>query len=447
MADLDTSFYPKAESNSLVQGIGQAIAARNAIQQNQLLQTANQREKVGLSQDQIALAHKGYDGLSDMLGSLAQDPRISTDQGPSIVQQYAQNAVKQGFLSPDQAQTALSTMPSDPTQIPQWLQTINTQHLDSQSRFSAIYGSPGTINNGSQVLPVTTSPITGIRPIGAPITQTLGPSERADLIKTTNDQGQTVITPKANILTQAGMNPLTAVPQSAPTGAANQLMAPSGSVVASPAAGEVEAQTRQAAASSDKYSADQQREANFQSDMLPLQKAYNGLKALGTTGTGPGTEQINDVKSFLVSQGLIGPNDDVKSFDEVRKYTSQIARSAGDVGSDNRLAAAFSANPSVNISNAAAQDVLKSMISLRKLQNAQVSAFTASGQSPSQYQKWASQWSKTQDPVAYGFDMMEPAERAKYIQSLSAPDKAKFVASLKTAVGLGLVQRPTAGSQ
>lgn len=457
MAEVDTSIYPKADNGNIINTLATIQGIRNAQEQNRLLQLEQQRQGVALNSDQIDYAHKQFDGLSQLIGSLAQDPRIGGPQGPSVVQQYGQNAVRQGFITPQQYQSAMQTMPQDPAQLPQWLQTLNTQHLDAQQRFTAQYGTPSTISNGSQILPVTVSPITGIRPIAAPINETLGPGERSTLVNTTGPNGQPVITPKANILTQAGMNPLTAMPQSAPSGPANQLIpsqqpqaansAPAGNgqggVIAGPAAGEVEAQTAQATASSNKFSADQQREANFAQDMLPLNKAYQGMKALGTTGTGPGTETMNDVKSFLVSQGIIGPNEDVKNFDEVRKYATQLARQNGDTGSDSRLAASFAGNPSVNISNAAAQDVLKSAISLRKLQNAQVQAFSQSGQSPSQYQKFSVQFAKSQDPVAYGFDLMDPAARVKYYQGLDDAGKTKFMNSLQTAQSLGLISPPS----
>lgn len=455
MAEVDTALYPKADGgNALVNTLSTIQSIRNAREQNKLLQLEQQRQGIGVTQDQVNLAHQRYGILSGALGTLAQDPRIATPMGPQLLQQTTQQLVKTGIISPEIANAELSNAPQDPSQLPQYLQTLNTRVLDAQGKFGQIYGTPATISNGSQTLPITMSPISGVRPIGAPVQQTLSPETRADLVTIKNAQGQDVLVPKANLLSAAGVNPMTAQPRSnmlaAPQEATQTFSQPGqqngGGVVASPPAGEIEAQTRQAAASADKYSADQQREANFAQDMLPLNKAFEGMKALGTTGTGPGTETLNDVKSFLVSQGVIGPDEDVKNFDEVRKYTTQLARQSGDTGSDNRLAASFAGNPSVNISNAAAQDVLKSAIALRKLQNAQVQAFSSSGLSPSQYQKWAVQFAKSQDPVAYGFDLMEPAQRVAYFQRLSGADRTKFLSSLKTATSLGLVNQPQVGN-
>lgn len=457
MAEVDTSIYPKAPQNSLVDTLGAIASIKNAGETNKLLQQQQVQGQQQIDQTKIDLAHKGYQGLGLMVGALAQDPRVGTAEGPAVIQQYADNAVKQGFLTAEQAATALQTVPSDPSKIPQWLQTVNTQILDGQSRFSAIYGTPGTISNGSETLPVTTSPITGVRPIGAPIQQTLSPESRAELVQTVDGQGRTVVVPKGNVLAQAGVNPMTAQPQQnqlvappipverQPLGAPQPSANPSGGFVTSPSAGTIEAQTKTATASADRFAQDQSREAGFQQNILPLTKAYEAVKQLGTTGMGPGSEQLNEIKSFLVSRGVISPTEDLKNFDEARKYLTQSARASGDVGTNDKLAAAFAGNPNLGISNAAAVDVLKTTISLSRLQNAQVRAFQQTGQGAENYSKWANTWNSEQDPVAFGFDLMEPADRAKYIKGLDEKSKANFVKSLSTAVKLGLVARPTAG--
>lgn len=472
MAEVDTSIYPKANQNSLLDTIGTVAGIKNAVETNKLLQQQQVQGQIGIDQSKINLAHDQYGKLSSFLGSLAQDPRISTPQGHQILLDATQQAVKQGWIAPDIAQVEIANMPTDPAQIPQYLQTLNTRVLEAQGKFSEIYGTPSTISNGSSILPVTASPITGIRPIGAPIPQTTSPSERADLVQTTDAQGRTVLIPKGQILQQAGVNPLTAVPETAPTGPANQLVPPpmpvqrqdlppvgapqqpqapvqtaqtqpSVGVVTSPPAGEIEAQSRAAQASSDQYSQDTARERTYQQDIVPLQKVLPALESLGTTGTGPGTEQIQEIKSFLTSMGIIAPTQDLKDYDEARKYLVQYARGAGDTGTNDKLAAAFAGNPSLGISNAAAQDVVKTALSLRRMQNAQIRAFASTGQSPSTYGKWSTQWNAENDPVAYGFDLMKGPERAKYFKGLSAPEKQKFLKSLQTATDLGIVAPPS----
>jgi hypothetical protein len=449
MADVDTSIYPKANPLNLLQTYGEAAQLKNTLIQNQ-------RQQVGLSQDKINQAHQGYQWLSQGLGSLAQDPRIATPAGPGMLQQFTAQAVQQGWITPDIAQTELQNMPQDPAQLPQYLQSLNVRVQDAAGQFGQIYGTPGTISNGSQIQPVATSPITGIRPIAAPITQTLSPESRSELVSGTNAQGQPTVTPKAVILQNAGMNAMTAQPQSPPAGPANRLAPydqsnpapqpanPPGSVVTGPVPGVVEGANKAASVSADKYSNDAARETNYQQNILPIQQAYTSLKALGTTGQGPGTEELNQMNSFLVSMGVMNPSDRLTNFDEANKYLSQMARSSGFTGSDAQLSAAQQASPSMKTSNGAALAVLQKAAALTRLQNAQVRMFEQSGQGPQSYSKWATTWNSQQNPIAYSFDMMEPADRLKYVQSLSKDDQAKFKASLKTAMDLGLVAPPQA---
>jgi hypothetical protein len=459
MADgtVDTSIYPRANQNSLIEGLAQVQALRNAAVQNQLLQTEAQRAGVGLSQDKINLAHQQFGQLSSFLGSLAQDPRISTAAGPGLLKQATAQAVQQGWITPDIANSELSNMPTDPAQIPQYLQSLNTRIQDAAGQFTKIYGEPSTINNGNTIVPVTASPITGIRRIGANIPVQTSPSERLSLVPGTNAQGQPTVTPAGVIAQQAGMNPLTGVPATAPNQPVNQLQpypqgqapvpaAQGGSVVTGPSPGALEANKTVGAASGQQLAADTAQEANFQSDVTPLVKARDALIALGPTGTGPGKEQINEIKSFLISNGVMSPNDDVKNFDEARKYLTQYATSVGSPNTNDKLAANFAGNPNVGISNAAAVDVLKTALSLRRLQNAKVRAFQASGEQPNTYNQWAAKFNSEQDPVAYGFDMMSPEQRSKYVKSLSPADRQKFVGSLQTATQLGLVTPPQAAS-
>lgn len=451
MADIDTSFYPRAQPINPLEIANQAAQYRNMLIQNQ-------RQQVGLSQDKITLAHQGFQWLSQGLGSLAADPRIATPAGPGMLKQFAAQGVQQGWLTPEVANAEIANAPTDPAQLPQYLQNLNVRAQDAANQFSQIYGTPGTLSNGSQTLPVASSVLSGIRPIGAPITMTTTPGERAALVNGTDAQGRPTVTPAANVLQQAGLNAMTVQPQTAPSGPANRLVpfgqdnpapvqaAQGGSVVMGPPAGQVEAQTQAAKVSSDKYSADAAAQTNYQQNILPIEQAYQSVKALGTTGVGPGSEELNQMRSFLVTMGVMNPSDNLKDFDEANKYLTQMARSTGFTGSDAQLAAAQQASPSMKTSNGAALAVLQKAAALARMQNAQVRAFEASGQGPEKYSKWATSWNSSQNPVAYAFDMMTPEDRSAYVKTLSAPERQKFVSSLQTATQLGLVTPPQASS-
>lgn len=453
-ATVNTDIYPKASQNSLLDIYGGAAQLRNTLLQNQ-------RQQVGLSSDKINLAHQGYQWLSQGLGSLAQDPRISTPAGPAMLKQFAAQGVQQGWLTPEVANAEIANMPTDPAQMAQYVQNLNTRAQDAGNQFTQIYGSPTTISNGNSITPVTASPITGVRQIGAAIPVQTSPGERATLVQGTDAQGRPTVTPAGTVLQNAGMNPLNAMPATAPAASpANQLQpysqgqAPvpagqpsgNGSVAMGPPAGQVAAQTKAADISAEKYSTDAAAQTSYQQNILPIQQAFEHVKALGTTGIGPGSEELNQAKSFLVTMGIINPDAQLSDFDQANKYLSAAMRSNGYTGSDAQLDAAAKASPTMKTSQGAALAVLQKTAAMARMQNAQVQAFQTSGEGPENYSKWAAGWNAKQNAAAYAFDMMDQAQRQAYVKTLSAPELSKFKASLGTAMQLGLVTPPQAAN-
>lgn len=194
-------------------------------------------------------------------------------------------------------------------------------------------------------------------------------------------------------------------------------MAPGRVIGAAP--GVTEAQVQTGAGSGAALNEARQRSLNYHQEVFPLETAIPALEKLGKTGTGPGTEEINHVKSFLQSAGIPGFDaDKIKTFDEAKKYLTDFVNQNGNTGTNDKLAAAFAGNPSVNISNAAAVDVAKSALALRRMKQAQLVEFEKSGLPDSEFTKWASKWQLGHDPRAFGFDLMSPDARKKVIESL-----------------------------
>lgn len=183
--------------------------------------------------------------------------------------------------------------------------------------------------------------------------------------------------------------------------------------------GATEAQVQTGAGSGAALNDARHRALNYRQEVFPLETAIPALEKLGKTGTGPGTEEFNHIKSFLQSAGIPGlDTDKIKNFDEAKKYLTDFVNQNGNTGTNDKLAASFAGNPSVNISNAAAVDVAKSALALRRMKQAQLVEFEKSGKPDSEFTKWASQWNVAHDPRAYGFDLMTPDQRKKVIESL-----------------------------
>lgn len=194
------------------------------------------------------------------------------------------------------------------------------------------------------------------------------------------------------------------------------------------------------------YASDLTRAKNFQTDLYPMQKVLDIVKEEGPKAFGPGTTALTNLKSALVTWL---PNVDQKTIDNVsnveqaRKYLVQAARTAGNTGTNDQLAAAFEANPNVTMSGATIDTVVKSNIALRKMQHAQTLLFGKQNLPDSEYSKWISQNQNVLDPRAFGFDMMDNKSKTKLVEQLGK-GKAykKFEDSLHFANEAGLIEPP-----
>lgn len=449
----DVGFYTQANNTSPVEVAGQFGQIANTAQQNKLLQTQNQQSQLDLVNNQVGTIVNGFSSLASKPNLTAQD---FFTLGNTLVQQ--------GALDPQVLAAEMENIPQDatPEQLRQMATSYALRAQDAGARFAAQFGTPTMIDTGQTQTPVTVSPLTGIHPIGAPIQNALTPAQVASpQVIGVNANNQPITGTTAQFLEQTGSNPLTGLPQQPAAAPSNALMpadqaAPvqlpaigptGGGIVTTPVPGAVAAQEAVGAGSGAQFATDLQQASGFQQNVLPLQKAITALEALGTTGTGPGREQLNEIFSFLQSMGAPGIDPEgIKDFDEARKYLVQYVNQNGNSGTNEKLAAAFAGNPSVDISNAAAIDVAKSALALTRMQNAQVRAFQASGLPENQYSAAVSAWNAEQDPRAYGFDMMTPEARAKLVQGLTPAEKPRFIASLRTAMELGLITPPAQGA-
>ncbi len=200
-----------------------------------------------------------------------------------------------------------------------------------------------------------------------------------------------------------------------------------------------------ASASGQQLAQERLRAAAFQRDTFPLQQAIPALEALGTKGTGPGTETINHLKSFVLSN-LPGVkesdfNGTVADYDKAKKYLTDFVNQTGNSGTNDKLAAAFAGNPSVGISNAATVDVAKSALALRRMSHAVYQDIEKQGLPAYQFSRAVAQRMNNIDPRAFGTDMMKDEAKAKLREQLNKnPTEAKnFRESLELAQRTGFL--------
>ena len=212
------------------------------------------------------------------------------------------------------------------------------------------------------------------------------------------------------------------------------------------APGVAEAETRAGGASGEQLAHARTAATNYQRDIFPLSQAIDSLERLGTKGTGPGTEEINQLKSFILSNVPGVKSEDfsgtVEDYDKAKKYLTDFVNQTGNTGTNDKLAASFAGNPSVGISNAAAVDVAKSALALRKMQQAITLDFERKRLPASQYSRYVAQLTNSLDPRAFGVDLLKPDKKAKLAENLNKhpEDKVNFERSLQLAVELGLIK-------
>jgi len=414
--DADVGIYPQANPNALTQSAGQYLGLANEGQQNQLLQTANQQTHQDLIKQQV-----GY--LTNGFGALLSKPDLS----PEDFLSFGQRALQEGIISPQtyQAEAAnVQAAGNDPVKLRGLAQQYIARASDAAQQFALATGY---------------TPAAG----GSPVQYT-GPT------------GATVTTTQANFAGANGVNPLMAQPPaSSPNALAQQ--APGSGTPAKPSApvplapqksnagaaggiaGPTPQQQAQFTASAQQQQEDLTSDANYTSNIVPIQKVISLLPK--TPLFGAGAEVPTQVAKVLNTFGIPIGSDQAKNASELDKYLTQLTRSSGAApNSDAQLVAAYSANPNMTTDKAAATDVIKTMMALSRMQHAKVAIAQSQGVAPEQYSTFASQWGAGQDPRAYGFDLMDPNAKAALKTELKAnPAEAqKFINSYNTAQQAGI---------
>ena len=208
--------------------IGTLQTLNNQQQQGQLLQTANQRQQVGLTSDQAALASSQYGYANKLIGDLAaQANTYKVDENGNYVGgisqkdiiQAAVQGVADGMIPKSSLDTVvnnLSQQPDNPAANASFVNNIQSKTLDAAKQHDMIYGTNGAVPNGAgTVLGVNNSPFLQ-QTIGAPsfmggslVRNELGPAQnatRTQQILPDPKTGQPVPTnvPIANISNQYG---------------------------------------------------------------------------------------------------------------------------------------------------------------------------------------------------------------------------------------------------
>lgn len=406
----------------------------------QIAQQRNAQQQYDVSKLDMAL--KQQQNIRGLIGSLAVDPELGrADMSQKIASQIS-NAVQTGALPLDQGINEIKSIPSDPQAQAGWIQNHLINSLSGEAKMQALMPQNVAVPTGAGTALLNRNPLTGQTTPGTFVQNALSPAELAapkNIIGPNGEQRQVTTAQWLAMQNSGGAAaggqfngryPGNAA-QSAPgiqTG-----LSPSESAAAEVTGG----------GSAKQLVADQSSVNGSAGRIFQLSQA---LGALQNATTGKGSENLNNIRSYLTTSGagsLLGvdPNK-IANYDEANKYLTQYAlNQAGQFGesTDHKLATTLSGNASTSISNLAAQDVVKANIGLERMKQAQVAAFNNSGLSPAQYQKFSSEWNRQVDPRVFIVDQMDANARTKLRDSMSPQQRQQFSTQYNNALANGWV--------
>lgn len=221
-------------------------------------------------------------------------------------------------------------------------------------------------------------------------------------------------------------------------GAQNAPVAPG--LTASLSPGQMAAADSAGHAAGQQYAEAGQRAAGFAANTFQAKKALQGLEELGPYSQGKAGVWRNALVNGMQSLGYPVDPGKTATYDETNKYLVQMAMGQpGAAHSDQQLATALTANPSMHINNLAAQDVLRASIALARRANGAYQAFaqkypgTSAQTHADEWPQFATDYTQHRDARAYMWDLMDDKQRSRVWNGLDQKQKAAFAAQVQEA--------------
>lgn len=211
-----------------------------------------------------------------------------------------------------------------------------------------------------------------------------------------------------------------------------------------------------AQASANRLVEDQGVASKFNERMTPWTEALRAVNDFQAKGGnfGPGAEARQDVAGLIQSLSPtlgaalgIDPKK-LADFAGAKKYLTQTLQNrAGSLGvhSDQGLSTTVSGSPNVHVTDFALPDLIKTGIAVNRAEQAQIQEASKAG--PENYAAAKADWTKKNDIRAFKIDLMEPAERAKFLKSLTPAERARVNNSLRSADEAGIIDMPAAAKR
>ena len=434
----------------LTAALSQGPAAYNL---PQIQAQVNEARNSALNYDKgkLEIAQKRTDLLSAGFGSLLASGNIT----PTAVMQLGAQAVKLNLVTPEEAVQFTSDMPTDPSQLTNWVKQHYVGFSTDADRLKTLMPQMQTINTGAQQVVSAFDPLTGA-PTGqnTVFNNQMSPEAAAQPTQVFDPASGTMrnvtrqqFADSANGVGQMQQGGIQQQGQSVPLGTGRlQPITQAPGLQAAPALG-----AQEAAQTIGKGAAEASLGLQRLADAAPqsIYQFQNMREKLADINTGPGTDWRNTAAAFVTGinpdiAAKIGIDPQkIANAEEFKKYATQATQatlaSLGE-GTDSKLASAAAANPGTQLSKLGNQQLIDVLIAGQRAILAKNQAWQNSGLPPEQYNKFSTQWSRDIDPRVFVAQDMDQAGRYKMLDSLPKRDQEAFKQSWLKARAAGYVQ-------
>jgi hypothetical protein len=177
--------------------------------------------------------------------------------------------------------------------------------------------------------------------------------------------------------------------------------------------------------------------------------------ALAGARTGPGTDTLQVINGVLGTWSPewakkfagIDPERKAANYDEAAKYLQQIANAnmPGGSGTNDKLAAAVTANPSTKIQGLAAREILKTMIAGEEMKQYVYAEAQRRKVAPADFAQFGADWAASHDPRAFILQHLPASKLAPLAKEINSgsPAGKQLQATINELVAAGVIPDPT----
>jgi len=449
--DPTTKQFDPARFNALVAGAGPdvSLGAQAAMQNASTLS--------GTQLKQTAEKVAWYNGAAGSLPDNATRDDIN---------RVIRNGVASGYLTPTDAANEASQIPPNDADLPEYVQQHRLRAMDAASRMGYRYGAGGLTagqlsTEFTYLDPSTNQPqkttvgeflrSRGLLPQAAPPP----PAGSAVPQPSGTSTAPAPPLPKPGTRLGSGAYPTpSAAPPPAPPPAAAPTPAPAAPATPPPMRSVPTGIGPQTQKDIDAY--------NVATTAVPDQKrnitaGETALQALDLASSGPGTANVNAVKSFMIAQGIPGWQEldtgSAEAYQIARKNMLRFAQAqGGKIGTDLGLATQLESNVNIEtLLKGANRHILVQDLGLARQRLAQTLTAPAGGTGQTEFGNGMAEHVKNFTPQtdyhAFSWDLMTPEERGAYLQSIENNKDAhdRFDRSMRIAKQSGVWSSLNAG--